>query len=470
MKCFYGNSKNILDNIEMERVSNKGLIIFTVSAIALVLAYFIIFFQQEDFYSNPLKGLGLILLFASVPISLVAYHHYRKASRISELLFEIDRQPVLPAGRAIGGVPYAVEGIIIADKTLIAPLSKKECVYHHSIKERDQNGWKLWKNIVEYVPFYIEDKSGRIRVDMKGMDRDFSHARLSTVDYIFANSEVDALPTLDKKVYRVHKRFLPDERWRATEHILEPRQKVFAYGMVFRDSEKYLGESAECPLIISRKRKSEFVESFSSISNLNVSTAIMVVGLIMFIVGLNLIYALFSLLALIILTVAIVAHSFYRYYNLFIILSERIKNSRSELDIQFKKRAELIPGLVEIARSYSKHEGEINALIARIRRDLSFYPLGEDKRKKLIGILEGYPELKADRNFKSLMFSLEKIERSIAQTREFYNRSVLRYNDLCQKFPGVIVAKLIGRRPKTYDGAVIGQEDEMDREACRRFL
>jgi LemA protein len=139
-----------------------------------------------------------------------------------------------------------------------------------------------------------------------------------------------------------------------------------------------------------------------------------------------------------------------RSYNRLVLLRERVKNSASEISVQLKKRADLLPRLEEIVKGYAKHEAKLNQLIANMRADLLFYPIDQGRKKDLIAVLEAYPKLNASENFKSLMLSIEKLEESIAQVREFYNRSVLKYNNLCQQFPTVVISKIGGMAPAEF--------------------
>jgi LemA protein len=111
-----------------------------------------------------------------------------------------------------------------------------------------------------------------------------------------------------------------------------------------------------------------------------------------------------------------------------------------------------VPRLVEVVKAYSKHESELRRLLAEMRRDLVFYPICEEKKTQLIGVIEHYPKLKANENFLSLMQTLENIEENIAHTREFYNRSVLTYDNMVEQFPSNIIARISKmRRAKFLD-------------------
>lgn len=157
--------------------------------------------------------------------------------------------------------------------------------------------------------------------------------------------------------------------------------------------------------------------------------------------------------------VIIVVVSFY-YYNRFVVLSNRIDNSLSQIDVQLKRRADLIPNLLESVKGYMKHEKEAIKAVTDARKAL----VGAkdlDKRvkadnqlegalKSIFAIAEGYPDLKANQNFIQLQNELTTTEDKIAYARQFYNDSVLAYNNMIQMYPGAIFAKLFRRKQKDY--------------------
>ena len=148
------------------------------------------------------------------------------------------------------------------------------------------------------------------------------------------------------------------------------------------------------------------------------------------------------------------------YYNRFIILGNRIDNSLSQINVQLKRRADLIPNLIETVKGFAKHEKGIMKEVTEARKALMGAKGIENKVKadgvlegalgKLFAIAEGYPDLKANTNFMELQRELSSTEDRVAYARQNYNDSILRYNDLCMKFPGLIFAGMFGKKKREY--------------------
>ena len=163
---------------------------------------------------------------------------------------------------------------------------------------------------------------------------------------------------------------------------------------------------------------------------------------------------------IIIIAVLVVAVIFFIYYNRFAVLANRIANSLSQIDVQLKRRADLIPNLIETVKGFAKHEtAAIKAvtdarkalvgaqdLPGKVKADAGL----EKALKSIFAIAEGYPDLKANTNFLELQRELASTEDKVAYARQFYNDSILTYNNLCTTFPGTFFAKIYGRQKKTY--------------------
>lgn len=148
------------------------------------------------------------------------------------------------------------------------------------------------------------------------------------------------------------------------------------------------------------------------------------------------------------------------YFNRLVLLSQRIKNSLSQIDVQLKKRADLVPNLMETVKGYAKHEKSVMDSVTEARKAL----LGAGdivKRMKagnalesaigrLFAIAENYPQLKANEGFVQLQQELAAIEDKIAYARQYYNDSILSYNTACTTFPGLIFAKMFGKKEEKY--------------------
>ena len=148
------------------------------------------------------------------------------------------------------------------------------------------------------------------------------------------------------------------------------------------------------------------------------------------------------------------------YYNRFIVLENRIGNSLSQIDVQLKKRADLVPNLISSVKGYASHEKGIMAEVTKARTALLKAPTFEKRVKagaqleqfigRLFAIAENYPLLKANENFLQLQQELAAIEDKVAYARQHYNDSIMSYNNLTKKFPGVLFASIYGRTAKKY--------------------
>lgn len=151
---------------------------------------------------------------------------------------------------------------------------------------------------------------------------------------------------------------------------------------------------------------------------------------------------------------------FIYYYNRFVVLENRTKNSLAQIDVQLKKRADLVPSLVKVVQAYAKHEKKIMQEVTKARTELvrgkniqERVKAGDKLQnalKSIFAIAENYPQLKANENFLHLQQELSAIEDKVAYARQYYNDAVLFLENASQKFPGVIFFKLYGREKKEY--------------------
>ncbi|VVB79807.1 LemA family protein [uncultured archaeon] len=163
---------------------------------------------------------------------------------------------------------------------------------------------------------------------------------------------------------------------------------------------------------------------------------------------------------LIIAIVVLVVIILFSYYNRFAVLSNRIDNSLSQIDVQLKRRSDLIPNLLETVKGYAKHEKSIMEEVSSARKalmgakDLPAKVRADDKLESVLGklfaIAENYPNLKANENFAKLQEELASTEDRVAYARQNYNDSILSYNNLCTTFPGKFFAGMYGRKEKEY--------------------
>ncbi|NTW29564.1 MAG: LemA family protein [Coriobacteriia bacterium] len=147
-------------------------------------------------------------------------------------------------------------------------------------------------------------------------------------------------------------------------------------------------------------------------------------------------------------------------YNRLIVLRNRVDNSWSQIDVQLKRRYDLIPNLVETVKGYAKHESTVFENVTRARAAAIGAQGVEQKAeaenalsgalKSLFAVAEAYPELKANTNFLQLQDQLTDTENKIAYARQFYNDSVMTYNTATQTFPNNVLAGMFRFTPREY--------------------
>ncbi|HDQ25512.1 MAG TPA: LemA family protein [bacterium] len=148
-------------------------------------------------------------------------------------------------------------------------------------------------------------------------------------------------------------------------------------------------------------------------------------------------------------------------YNRLVTLRARVNESWSQIDVQLKRRTDLLPNLVETVKGYAKHEKDVfeNVTKARSMMQNAGNDVGKAAEannmitgalKSLFAVVENYPELKANENFKMLQTELSGLEDRIAYARQFFNESVRMYNEYQQLFPAVIFAGVFGHAKRGY--------------------
>ena len=146
------------------------------------------------------------------------------------------------------------------------------------------------------------------------------------------------------------------------------------------------------------------------------------------------------------------------YYNRVRVLSNRIDNAWSQIDVQLKKRVDLVPNLINTVKGYVKHEKNMIEMVVKARENMIKAGSVKERAKadaelskalkSIFALAENYPNLKANENFKLLQEQLEGVENKIAYSRQFYNDSILGFNNLITTIPGKWFAG--SRTPKEY--------------------
>ena len=168
--------------------------------------------------------------------------------------------------------------------------------------------------------------------------------------------------------------------------------------------------------------------------------------------------------------VALVAIVLVVLYNRFVRLRNRVDNAWAQIEVQLKRRWDLIPNLVETVKGYAAHERETfqNVTEARAAAQRAQTPAESAQAEgllsqalgRLIAVAEAYPDLQADENFRQLQSELAETENRIAVSRQVYNDTVLTYNNAIQTVPGALIAGPFGFTAREF----FDVEDDAQRE------
>ena len=147
-------------------------------------------------------------------------------------------------------------------------------------------------------------------------------------------------------------------------------------------------------------------------------------------------------------------------YNNLINARNKAKDQFSQIDVQLKRRSDMIPNLVETVKGYAKHESDTLEAVVKARNTYLAASTPEAQMKadgeltqaitKLFALSEAYPELKANENFKQLQSELTSTEDKISYARQFYNDIVMKYNNKIEMFPSNIVAGMFNFKTQAF--------------------
>ena len=153
--------------------------------------------------------------------------------------------------------------------------------------------------------------------------------------------------------------------------------------------------------------------------------------------------------------IAVLILVFIGIFNGLVRLRNQVKNAWAQIDVQLKRRHDLIPNLIETVRGYMKHERETLESVTNARNLAQQLSSGgsvgarskaegelSSALARLLVVVEAYPDLKANQNFLALQEELTSTENKISFSRQYYNDSVLRYNNQTQMFPSSMVASM----------------------------
>lgn len=174
---------------------------------------------------------------------------------------------------------------------------------------------------------------------------------------------------------------------------------------------------------------------------------------------------------IVVIVIVLIALWFIITYNSLVGLRNRVKDQWSQIDVQLKRRADLIPNLVETVKGYTKHESETLENVIKARNTYLSATTPEDQIKannelsnfvtKLFALSESYPDLKANTNFMQLQDELKDVENKIASARQFYNDTVLQYNNKIEMFPSNIIAGMFNFKRETFFEAAAAERENV---------
>jgi len=443
----------------------KRINFFSTLVSLLMLCFFVwtVFSSRKcDFcYSTP--AIWLRTLISGIIFFIGAIYWSKEFLKVEKIIYQIEGLPLLQTDEAVEGLPFAGEGIIETDNPIKSPYAKVDCVFYHSIKEiKEGKYWIVKENKASFCPFYLKDDRGKLKINLIFIDKDFSGYELNNLDertFYQANSEVDGDLVLNKKEgidYQSKLLGIPifGIRYRLTEFVLRPGTKVFAFGKVGKkNGELVLKEDKDFPLIISKKSRKQYVEEFYRGENIiYLRHLLATIGFTLIVFASQFFLKINETSFLLILfwgNFLILLSILFTIYNRMTTLKNRALYSLSNIEVELKRRNDLIPRLVALIKKLTHFEKEIQNLVGQIREKILFskdyIPSGEPSFVfSLKALSEKYPKLVTSENYQKLIRTLIDTEERLAYSREFYNRSVRKYNVLITQFPFNLLALVFG--------------------------
>ena len=159
-------------------------------------------------------------------------------------------------------------------------------------------------------------------------------------------------------------------------------------------------------------------------------------------------------------------------YNSMVKLRNMVRNSWAQIDVQLKRRFDLVPNLVETVKGYAAHEKEVLEKVTQARSMVQSAQSIEQRQqaenqltntlRSLFAVAEAYPQLKANDNFRDLQQQLSELEEKIAFARQFFNDTTMKYNTTIQSFPTNLLAGMFG-----FQALPFFEVDDVQRQAVQ---
>ncbi len=176
----------------------------------------------------------------------------------------------------------------------------------------------------------------------------------------------------------------------------------------------------------------------------------------------------FGPIAVIVIILVVIALLFIPKYNSLVSAEENVDSKWAQVENQLQRRFDLIPNLVESVKGYANHEQEVITSITEARAQMGSANSPQEQAvandaltgalSRLLVVVENYPNLKADANFRQLMDELAGTENRLAVAREDYNNEVQQFNKHVKRFPGNLIAGMFGFEQKEYFKAAAGAD------------
>lgn len=309
-------------------------------------------------------------------------------------------------------------------------------------RTKTQTGWKTVDHGGESPSFYLQDDSGAIRVDPR-------------------NAELDGETVIHEVIDRSHPLYYGKgprrsishsrHRRRLTETILPLHAPIYLIGQARERDDVVAAEIAydeEEPLYVISTENEKTVSSGYG----NRFLLVFILGVFVSMVPIVIMREFITPILFAPAGIYLVATGmgwFMVVYNSLVSLGNSVEGAWSLIDIQLKRRSDLIPRLVEVIEGYHDHEKDINTNVVKLRSQVDETTEIEGVSPLLVGISEAYPELKAGGQYLDLQKSLEETEQRIALARDYYNQIANFYNTRIESIPERYIANMARQKPRT---------------------
>jgi len=150
--------------------------------------------------------------------------------------------------------------------------------------------------------------------------------------------------------------------------------------------------------------------------------------------------------------IAVILLAYTIFYNKLIRLKNQVENSWAQIDVQLKRRADLLPAIVTVVKKYAEHEKDVFSYVSNARQKMLNAQTPQENAtadasiqsalKSVFAVAEDYPELKADKNFQQLQEEISSTENRVAYARQNYNDLVMKYNTTIESIPSNIISSI----------------------------